>query len=122
MLFALAMGAGGVGDLMHAPAVSAGLQALGYPAYLMTLLGVWKLLGVVPLLAPGFPRLREWAYAGFAFELSGAAFSHLAVGDVANVAPSLVLFALGMASWRLRSGAWQTAPVGAVQRAAVAVA
>ena len=116
VLFALAMGASGLGDLMHAPAISAGLHALGYPPYLMTLLGVWKLLGVVALLAPGFPRIREWAYAGFAFELSGAAFSHFAAGDAANVAPALVLFALGMASWRLRNGGWQIAPASAAQR------
>lgn len=105
VLFALAMVGSALGDLTHAPAVSEGLRALGYPTYLMTLLGVWKLLGVAALLVPGFPRLREWAYAGFAFELSGAAFSHFAAGDAANVTPALVLLALAMVSWRLRNPA-----------------
>ncbi len=104
-LFVLAMVGSALGDLTHAPAIREGFRALGYPAYLMTLLGAWKLLGVAALLVPGFPRLREWAYAGFAFQLSGAAFSHVAAGDAANVTPALVLLALAMVSWRLRNPA-----------------
>jgi hypothetical protein len=100
-LFALAIGGSGVGDLVHAAPIVEGFGHLGYPVYLMTLLGVWKMLGIVAILAPKFPRLKEWAYAGFFFELSGAAFSHLASNDP-NVLPPLVLLALGMASWALR--------------------
>ena len=56
-------------------------MALGYPAYVVTILGVWKLLAVPALLVSGFDRLKEWAYAGVMFDLTGAAASHLAVGD-----------------------------------------
>lgn len=102
-LFGVALAGSGVGDLMHAPAIAEGLHHLGYPPYLMTILGVWKLLGVVALVTPGHARLKEWAYAGFAFHLSGAFVSHLMGGDPFSAAvPSLVLFALGAASWRLR--------------------
>jgi len=53
---------------------------LGYPVYLLTILGIWKMLGVVAVLIPRFPLVKEWAYAGFFFAMSGALFSHLAVG------------------------------------------
>jgi uncharacterized membrane protein YphA (DoxX/SURF4 family) len=55
-------------------------QQLGYPAYLLPFLGIAKLLGVIALLVPGFPRIKEWAYAGFVFDLLGAIYSGLAVG------------------------------------------
>lgn len=54
-------------------------KQLGYPEYLLPFLGVAKLLGVIALLIPGFPRIKEWAYAGFAFDLIGAIYSGLAV-------------------------------------------
>ncbi|MEI9810776.1 MAG: DoxX family protein [Bacteroidota bacterium] len=57
---------------------------LGYPVYLLTILGVWKMLGVIAVLIPKFPLLKEWAYAGFFFAMSGAVFSHLATGDGAK--------------------------------------
>jgi hypothetical protein len=100
-LFAFALGGSGIADLVHAPAIVEGFGVLGYPEYLMDILGVWKLLGMVALLAPGFPRLKEWAYAGFFFHLTGALASHLFTGDTA-IAPLLVLLALGVASWALR--------------------
>ena len=59
------------------------LGALGYPAYFLVILGVWKLLGVVAIAAPGLPRLKEWAYAGFSFDLSGAFVSHLQPHEIA---------------------------------------
>src|SRR5260370_31211571 len=58
-----------------------GITHLGYPIYLLTILGIWKTLGVVALLIPKFPLLKEWAYAGFFFAMSGAVFSHIASGD-----------------------------------------
>ncbi len=61
---------------------------LGYPAYLMTIIGVWKLLGVIAILIPKQLLLKEWAYAGFFFVMSGAVISHLIVGDPAEE-PSL---------------------------------
>jgi len=73
---------------------------LGYPAYLLTILGVWKMLGVVAVLIPKFPLLKEWAYAGFFFAMSGAIFSHLAIGDGAKelFGPTLLLI-LTVVSW-----------------------
>jgi DoxX-like protein len=75
---------GGAVDVVHwRPAVE-GMVHLGYPPYVMTILGVWKLLGGGALLAPGLPRLKEWAYAGAFFDLTGAAASHAATGDDAS--------------------------------------
>jgi len=76
---------------------------LGFPLYLLTLLGIWKMLGVVAVLIPRFPLLKEWAYAGFFFAMSGALFSHIAVGDPAKelFGPSL-LIVLTVVSWYFR--------------------
>src|SRR5690242_2418127 len=82
---ALALAAAGATNLMHAPQVVATISHLGFPPYVATILGTWKLLGVLAMLAPGFPRLKEWAYAGFFFDLTGAAFSHTASGDAVNI-------------------------------------
>lgn len=80
-----------------------GITHLGYPVYLLTILGVWKILGVVAVLIPKFPRLKEWAYAGFFFIMSGAVFSHIAVSDpVKELIPSLVLLVLTVLSWYFR--------------------
>src|SRR4051794_33732349 len=59
------------------------MTELGYPLYFLTILGVWKILGVIAILIPKYPLLKEWAYAGFIFVMSGAVFSHLAVHDEA---------------------------------------
>ena len=90
---ALGMVATGVVQLSKGKGGQGGLDMiahLGYPAYLLAILGVWKILGVVALLIPKFPLLKEWAYAGFFFVMSGAIFSHIAVGDPAvEIFPSL---------------------------------
>lgn len=79
------------------------LTHLGYPVYLLTLLGIWKFLGVVAVLVPKFPLLKEWAYAGFFFVMSGAIFSHIATGDpIQAIFPSLLLLILTVVSWYLR--------------------
>lgn len=76
---------------------------LGYPVYLLTLLGVCKVLGIVALLIPKFPLLKEWAYAGFFFLMSGAIFSHMASHDsVTELIPSLLLLVLTVVSWYFR--------------------
>jgi uncharacterized membrane protein YphA (DoxX/SURF4 family) len=76
---------------------------LGYPEYLLTILGVWKLLGVVAILVPKFPQLKEWTYAGFFFAMSGAVVSHLAVGDSAiELFGPILLIALTVTSWYFR--------------------
>src|SRR3984893_9053138 len=80
-----------------------GITHLGYPIYFLTILGVWKILGVVALLIPKFPLLKEWAYAGFFFVMSGAVFSHIATGDpFSEIFPSLLLLTLTVVSWYFR--------------------
>jgi len=102
-LFSLAMTGSGLGDVVQAaPMVEAVHEQMGYPTYFLHILGVWKLLGVVALLARGSPRLKEWAYAGFVFALTGAAASHAAIGDVPGMVPALVLTAIAGGSWALR--------------------
>ena len=102
-LVALAFLAGGVADLSRAPAVLEGMSALGYPAYFASILGLWKILGAIAIVAPRFPRLKEWAYAGILFDLTGAAMSHAASGDETNkMVTPLVLLALALTSWALR--------------------
>ena len=80
-----------------------GIMHLGYPVYFLTILGVWKILGVVALLIPKFPLLKEWAYAGFFFAMSGAVFSHIASGDsMTQNVPALLLLILTVISWYFR--------------------
>ena len=80
-----------------------GITHLGYPVYFLTILGVWKILGVVALLIPKFPLLKEWAYAGFFFAMSGAVFSHIASGDsMTENVPALLLLILTVISWYFR--------------------
>lgn len=79
------------------------MTQLGYPGYFLTILGVWKILGVIAILIPRFPLVKEWAYAGFFFAMSGAVFTHLAVGDEAKeyFGPVLLLV-LTAVSWYFR--------------------
>ena len=92
-LFKAKDGQGGTDMIIH----------LGYPVYLLTLLGIWKILGVIAVLIPKFPLLKEWAYAGFFFAMSGAVFSHIASADsVGEIFPSLLLLILTGVSWYFR--------------------
>jgi hypothetical protein len=79
------------------------INHLGYPIYFLTILGVWKVLGVVAILAPRFPLVKEWAYAGFFFAMSGAIFSHAVSGDggIEYFGPSLLII-LTVVSWYFR--------------------
>ena len=80
-----------------------GITHLGYPIYFLTIIGIWKLLGVVAVLVPKFPLVMEWAYAGFFFAMSGAIFSHIAVGDpLKEIFPALLLLILTAVSWYFR--------------------
>ena len=103
---ALGMVATGTGQLIKMKAGQGGadmIKHLGYPVYLLTILGVWKILGVVAVLIPKFPLLKEWAYAGFFFIMSGAIFSHIATGDpISALLPSLLLLILTVVSWYFR--------------------
>jgi uncharacterized membrane protein len=94
---------GGVMDLLRAPLFFEILKRLGYPGYFSIILGIWKVLGAVAVVVPRFRRLKEWAYAGMFFTMTGAVASHLAVGDpaVMLVAP-IVFTGLVLASWALR--------------------
>jgi len=79
------------------------MTRLGYPVYFLTIIGVWKILGVIAILIPKFPLLKEWAYAGFFIAMSGAIASHLVNGDGAKelFGPALLL-TLTMVSWYFR--------------------
>lgn len=79
------------------------MMKLGYPIYFLTIIAVWKLLGVVAMLVPEFPLLKEWAYAGFFFAMSGAIISHVAVADpVVELFPAALLLVLTGISWYTR--------------------
>jgi uncharacterized membrane protein len=99
----LGMLAGGVQQVYHSKGYTDILVHVGYPLYFMTIIGVWKILGVVVILIPGFRLLKEWAYAGFFFVMSGAVISHLAVGDgLGETYPAGTLLLLTVASWYFR--------------------
>lgn len=103
ILFCLALGVGGVFDALLVEDAVKIVSGLGYPNYFLRMLGVWKILGVLALLAPGVPRLKEWAYAGFAFDLIAASVSHASVGDATkDVVFPLILLGLGALSYALR--------------------
>ncbi len=104
-LFCAALGLGGIAHTFRLGPIPESMAALGYPDFVMTIIGVAKILGAIALLAPGRPLLKEWAYAGFTFNLLGATWSHVAAGDpIAESIPPLVLIGLGAASYLLRPG------------------
>jgi uncharacterized membrane protein YhaH (DUF805 family) len=79
------------------------INHLGYPVYLLTILGSWKILGVLAVLIPKFSLVKEWAYAGFFFVMTGVIFSHIASGDsISTVIPALLLLILTVLSWYFR--------------------
>ncbi|WP_229248960.1 DoxX family protein [Dyadobacter sandarakinus] len=80
-LAAAMLGVGAIFDAVSAPEALTHVMHLGYPAYIVPFLGIAKLLGVIAILVPGFPRIKEWAYAGLFFDLAGALYSHIAAGD-----------------------------------------
>ncbi|NCT74309.1 MAG: DoxX family protein [Chitinophagaceae bacterium] len=100
---ALGMLSTGVVQLLKTKEEAELMTHLGYPLYFLTILGIWKILGVIAVLIPEFPLLKEWAYAGFFFAMSGAIISHLAMGDAAReyFGPVLLL-ALTIVSWYFR--------------------
>lgn len=79
------------------------ITKLGYPDYFLVILSVWKILGVIAILIPNYPLLKEWAYAGFFFVMSGALLSHLIKADpFSETAPSILLLLLILVSWWFR--------------------
>lgn len=100
---ALGMVSSGLVQLMKQEDSVASFQHLGYPQYLLTILGIWKILGAITILIPKFPLLKEWAYAGFFFVASGAAVSHIVTCDTpSEIIPSLLLLVLTIVSWYFR--------------------
>ena len=101
--FAVAMVASGIQQIFTIGGFVEIMEQLGFPNYFSSVLGVWKIAGVVAILIPKFPLLKEWAYAGFFFVMSGAIVSHLAVADgaVELFAPTFLLI-LTVVSWYFR--------------------
>lgn len=87
-LLAFELCLGGVWDVLRTPQVRGIIDRLGYPEYFLVILGIWKLLGAVAVVVPRFPRLKEWAYAGVVFDLTGALASNVVSGvtDVGTLA------------------------------------
>jgi uncharacterized membrane protein YphA (DoxX/SURF4 family) len=104
-LVAVAFAGSGLANLLRADHVANDMLRLGYPGYFMSVLGTWKVLGAVTVALPKWPRLKEWAYAGMCFDLTGAAASRAIThhGLASIVAPLLILAAV-LASWWLRPG------------------
>ena len=104
---------GGIWDVLRVPRVREVIERLGYPTYFLVILGVWKLLGAVALVIPRFPRLKEWAYAGVVFNLTGALISHVASGDIepGPMAYLVVMIGATAASWFLRPPSRRNFPV-----------
>ena len=105
---------GGAWDVLRVPHVRVLMERLGYPIYFLVILGVWKLLGAVALVIPRYPRLKEWAYAGVVFNLTGALASHVASGDieVGPIAYLVVMTGVTAASWSLRPPSRRNFPLG----------
>ncbi|NBP68522.1 MAG: DoxX family protein [Cytophagia bacterium] len=100
---ALGMTSTGIVQLLNMKEETAFITQLGYPNYFLTILGAWKILGVVAILLPKFPLIKEWAYAGFFFAMSGALFSHMASGSLPQeYFGSALLLVLTITSWYFR--------------------
>ncbi|MDO3643204.1 DoxX family protein [Mucilaginibacter sp. L3T2-6] len=114
---ALGMISTGVVQLMKAKTGAGGadnVARLGYPLYILTIIGVWKILGVIAVLTPKFPLLKEWAYAGFFFLMSGAVISHLMAGSPpGETLPAVLLLVLTVISWYFRPADRKIISVGA---------
>ena len=109
---ALGMTVTGIVQLLKMKDEAEMITRLGYPLYFLTLLGVWKLLGVIAILIPKFSLLKEWAYAGFFFAMTGAVFSHFAIGDSAkDYFGPILLIVLTIVSWYFRPAERKTSTI-----------
>ena len=111
-LLAVELGLGGLWDVLRVPQVRAIIDRLGYPAYFLVILGVWKLLGAVAVIIPRFPRLKEWAYAGAVFDLTGALASNVVSGvrDVGTLGYLVFMIGITAISWSLRPASRRNFP------------
>ena len=99
----LGMMSSAIVQLLDVPEEVMMMTHLGYRLYFAKILGIWKILGVIAVLAPGFPLIKEWAYAGFFFAMSGAMISHIVTGDgFGEIFPSMLLLTLTVVSWYFR--------------------
>jgi hypothetical protein len=115
-LLALELLVGSLWDLSHFRVAVEILTRLGYPLYMLTILGIWKLLAVPALLMPGYLRLKEWTYAGIFFLTTGAIASHAACVDVKGLISPAVLLLLTIASWALHRSGQTVVPSAAEAR------
>jgi hypothetical protein len=100
---ALGMISTGIVQTLRMKDETAFIEKLGYPSYLIPMLGVCKILAIVVILIPKFPLLKEWSYAGLFFMMCGATFSHVAIGNpVTDILPCLLLIILTLLSWYFR--------------------
>jgi uncharacterized membrane protein YphA (DoxX/SURF4 family) len=114
---ALGMLSTGTVQLMKMKAEEDMMTHLGYPLYFLTMLGLWKILGVIAILIPRFPLLKEWAYAGFFFAMTGAVFSHFAKGDSAiEFFGPVLLIVLTVVSWYFRPATRTTTNLASVNQ------
>ena len=105
VLFSLVYFGSGLADVLHASPVIQTLGHLGYPAYFASIIGPWKIAAAITLVAPGLPKVKEWAYAGVVFDLTGALASHAVLGDHGpkQIVP-IALLGLLVVSYRSRFG------------------
>ncbi|MGG1553614.1 DoxX family protein [Paenibacillus ferrarius] len=106
IILAISITLSGIGQLLRYGGNVDLVTHIGFPLYVTNILGAWKLLGVIAIVMPGFPRLKEWAYSGIFFLMTGAALSHMFAHDYGaggfNIFLPLFYAALGIASWALR--------------------
>jgi hypothetical protein len=94
---------GGLAQALQVQGVVQGFKPLGYPIYFISIIGIWKMLGIIAILIPGFKLLKEWAYAGLFFTMTGAVISHIASNDIhAQIVAPLVFSIFIVLSWYLR--------------------
>ncbi|MDQ0919467.1 DoxX family protein [Paenibacillus sp. V4I5] len=106
LLLAAAVMLSGIGQLMQIGGNTELVTNLGYPLYVLAILGIWKVLGAIAVVVPGFPRLKEWVHSGIFFLMTGAALSHVFANDYGDYGFYIILplsyAALNFASWALR--------------------
>lgn len=94
---------GGLAQALQVQGVVQGFKPLGYPTYFISFIGIWKMLGIIAILVPGFKLLKEWAYAGLFFTMTGAVISHIASNDIhAQIIAPIVFSIFTVLSWYLR--------------------
>jgi len=112
IILSFCMFTGGLFQALQLPDVLKGFKPLGYPTYFISLIGIWKMLGVIAILVPGFKLLKEWAYAGLFFTMTGAVISHIASNDIhVQIIAPFVLAIFTVLSWYLRPASRKIIPV-----------